>query len=45
VHLDESLVAKFVAAIRIDIDSETKFLQHSKGVDPLPVGESPVATV
>jgi hypothetical protein len=43
VHLDENLVAKFVVAMRIDIDSETKSLQWSKGVDPLPVEEASMA--
>jgi hypothetical protein len=43
VHLDESLVAEYVAAMKIDIDGETKSLQHSKGVDPLPVEEASVA--
>ncbi len=42
-HLDENLVAKFVVAMRIDIDSETKSLQWSKGVDPLPVEEASMA--
>jgi hypothetical protein len=43
VDLNESLVAEFVAAMMIDIDSETKSLQRSKGVDPLPVEEASVA--
>jgi hypothetical protein len=43
VHLDESLVAESMAIMRIDIDGETKSLQHSKRVDPLPVKESSVA--
>jgi hypothetical protein len=34
VHLDESLFAETVAAMRIDIVGETKSLQHSKVEDP-----------
>jgi hypothetical protein len=38
-----SLVAESVVAMRIDIDSETRSLQCSKGVDSLPVEEASVA--
>jgi hypothetical protein len=35
VHLDESLFAETVAAMRTDIVGETKSLQHSKVEDPM----------
>lgn len=44
-HLDESLFAESVMAMRIDIVGETKSLQRSKVEDPLLVEEVSVDAV